>query len=129
MYEYWGTVERVHDGDTITVSIDQGFNTWRLKQHLRIAGISARELSMPGGPEAFHHLRILLLPVVALKIRSYKVDHDPADLMSFDRYVVSVALPDGKDLAHYLISVGYACPWDGKTKPTPYPTWPIPVTS
>jgi hypothetical protein len=37
-------------------------------------------------------------------------------------YFADVAyISDGDGLV-----AGYACRWDGKTKPTPYPDWPIP---
>lgn len=125
IYDYFADVVDVHDADTITVRADLGFRTWRDAAHLRIAGISARELAMPGGPEARDHLAGLLPTGARVLVRSIKLDHDPADVMSFDRYVVAVQLANGQDLAGLLVSTGWACWWDGRTKPTPYPAWPI----
>lgn len=125
MYVYYADVLAVHDGDTISVSADLGFHTWHHAAQLRIAGISARELVMPGGSEARDHLAAMLPPGTRVLIRSVKVDHDPADDMSFDRYVVVVQLPSGADLATVLVNTGFACYWNGRTKPTPYPAWPI----
>jgi len=127
MYEYWATVVRVHDGDTIVVDIDLGFRTWRHDQRLRLAGISARELARPGGSEARDYLQQLAPPGTLLVIRSYRDEADPADVMSFDRYVVRARDASGVDLAMRLIAAGYAVAWDGRTKPTPYPAWPIPA--
>ena len=126
MYEYWATVVSVHDGDTVTLNVDLGFRTWRLAQHVRLAGISALELSMPGGIEAWGHLREILPVGTRVALRSYKAEADPSDVMSFDRYVVMVRLPNGTDLADRLVLDGYAVWWNGKTRPVPYPVWPIP---
>lgn len=125
MYVYYADVLAVHDGDTISVNASLGFNTWHHAAQLRIAGISARELVMPGGSEARDHLAGLLPVGTRVLIRSVKVDHDPADSMSFDRYVVIVQLPSGADLATLLVNAGFACYWNGRTRPTPYPAWPI----
>lgn len=125
MYVYRAVVDAVHDGDTLALDVDQGFRVWRHDGRMRIAGISARELSMPGGPEAAVYLASLLPTGTPVVVRSSKVDRDPADVMSFDRYVVTVQLADGRDLASLLVAEGWACWWDGRTKPTPYPAWPI----
>lgn len=128
MYEYWATVVNVHDGDTVTVDVDLGFSTWRRNQRLRLAGISALELSMPGGKEARNHLREVLPTGTRVTLRSYRAEADPADLMSFDRYVVRLRSLTGVDVAEQLIHDGYAVPWDGRTKPVPYPLFPVPTT-
>ncbi len=124
LYVYNATLVTVHDGDTITVNVDLGFRIWRHTVHARIAGISALELSMPGGHEAAAHLADLLPAGSPVVVRSIKVGHDPADVMSFDRYVLAVILPDGRDLAGLLVADGWAAPWDGNTRPVPYPPWP-----
>lgn len=127
MYVYNATVTDVHDGDTITVTVDLGWNVSMQRDHVRVAGISARELSMPGGPEARDYVQGLLPLGTRVVVRSVKVDQDPADVMSFDRYVLYVQLADGRDLGAVVIAAGFAVPWDGKSKPTPYPPWPIPT--
>jgi endonuclease YncB( thermonuclease family) len=125
MYVYSATITEVHDGDTVSVDVDLGFRTWRHAAALRIGGISARELSMMGGPEARDHLAGLLPIGTRVLIRSIRLDRDPADDMSFDRYVIAVTLPNGADLGALLVATGWACSWNGRTKPTPYPGWPI----
>lgn len=125
MYVYWAEVVEVHDGDSITCDVDLGFRVWHNAAHFRIAGISARELSMEGGREARDNLAGMLPADSRVIVRSIKADRDPADVMSFDRYVVGVHLPNGADLATQLVTTGWACWWDGRTKPTPYPVWPI----
>lgn len=124
-YTYYAHVIDVHDADTVVLDVDLGFRIWHNALHARIAGISCRELHMPGGPEAKAFVEGLIPPGTRVIIRSSKLDHDPADDMSFERYVVAVQLPDGRDLGAVLEAAGFAAPWDGRSKPTPYPPWPI----
>lgn len=42
-YKYKGTVDEVYDGDTITVSVDLGFNV-TVREKFRISGIDAPEV-------------------------------------------------------------------------------------
>lgn len=44
MYEYKAMVKEVYDGDTVTVDIDLGLNTWLRDQKLRLLGVNAPEL-------------------------------------------------------------------------------------
>lgn len=124
MYEYQAVVVSVHDGDTICCDVDLGFGVWRHGAQFRLAGVSARELSMPGGKEARDNLARLLPPGIRVTVCSGKVEADPADLMSFTRYVVTVTLTDGRDLTECLKASGWAVAWDGRKKPCPWPAWP-----
>lgn len=126
MYEYFADVAYISDGDGLVADVDLGFHVWHNAQRFRLAGVSCRELRQPGGREAKAYVEQLLPAGTRVRIRSSKLGHDPAEVMSFDRYVAHVALPDGRDLADVLVAAGYACRWDGRTKPTPYPDWPIP---
>jgi micrococcal nuclease len=127
VYIYFANIVRVHDGDTIQVDVDLGFHVWHRKIWARIAGISARELSMVGGQEAADYVEELLPVGTPVVVQSTRIGADPADVMSFDRYVMSVQLPDGRDLAEVLISGGWAVAWNGRTHPVPYPEWPISI--
>jgi hypothetical protein len=65
-YTYWTQVAAVHDGDTVSLDIDLGFNTWLhpgginaadpARTSFRLYRCNARELDQPGGPEARDHL-------------------------------------------------------------------------
>jgi len=125
VYVYRAVVAGVHDGDTITADVDLGWDIWRRATHIRLAGISARELSQPGGEEAAAHLAGVLPAGTELVVQSVKTGHDPATATSFERYVLACTLPDGRDLSQMLIAEGWAVAWDGRSKPTPYPYWPI----
>jgi endonuclease YncB( thermonuclease family) len=128
VFEYRAVVASDHDGDTYRVDIDQGFGDWKLGRSLRLARVSCLELWMPGGRETAARLTGILTPGKEIFIRSIKAGKvvDPDTQMSFDRYVFDVTLPDGRDLATLLVRTGWAVWWDGRTKPTPYPAWPIP---
>jgi endonuclease YncB( thermonuclease family) len=124
-YQYVAYVTAVHDGDTLTVRVDLGFDTWRV-QNVRLVGINARELSQPGGREARDHLRSILWPDgVAGDVRVGLVS------IAYDKYgdrVDGAVLLGGESLSVRMIADGYAAPWDGRGK-APVPPWPIPVTS
>jgi micrococcal nuclease len=120
-YTYAAMVTGVHDGDTITVSVDLGWHVSVFAQEIRLLGCNALELAQPGGPEAGAHLAALLLgpAPVWVTIRTVKPDKYGG------RYDAAVTLPDGTDLVTQLIADGWAAPWDGKgTKPVP--PWPRP---
>lgn len=117
-YEYAATVVRVIDGDTAVVDIDLGFHTWRRNQSIRLLDCNARELSMPGGPEARDHLSGLLPAGTQVTVSTVKVDKYG------DRYDGAVTLPDGRDLVTVLAESGWVALWDGHGL-RPVPDWPI----
>lgn len=46
MEKYWydAIVKEVYDGDTVTIDIDLGFNTWTMNQKFRLYGVDAPEI-------------------------------------------------------------------------------------
>jgi endonuclease YncB( thermonuclease family) len=126
-YIYDATVLSVHDGDTCTMrltalGVDVGFGvttTASQDQVCRLLGMNARELAMPGGPEARDHLTALL-GTGPLRVTSVKWDKygGRADCL--------INLPDGTSVADLMIAAGFASAWDGRGK-KPVPPWP-PVT-
>jgi endonuclease YncB( thermonuclease family) len=76
MYEYRAVVKYVHDGDTVTVDVDQGFNNWRHDMHIRMYAINAPELKTPEGPPARDFLMTLINPGDVLLLRSHKDQPD-----------------------------------------------------
>lgn len=74
MYEYRAALIATHDGDTITVMLDQGLKEFR-KMNIRLAGINAPELSTAAGRPSRDHL-IGLLGSESLVIRTLR---DAAD--------------------------------------------------
>lgn len=123
MYQYYGIVQNVHDGDSITVDLDLGMGVWMRSLALRLYGCNARELSQPGGPEAQANLSVLLPVGTQVVVHSYKADKDLPEDKYGGRYDANITLPDGDDLVTLLIAGQWVAPWDGKgTKPVP--PWP-----
>ena len=51
-YKYDAVIKAVHDGDTVTVDVDLGFETWVHNMKLRLYGINAPELITSEGKVA-----------------------------------------------------------------------------
>lgn len=99
---YYAEINEVNDGDTVHAVIDLGFNL-RTEQRLRLEGIDAPELGVPGGTEAREFLKDRVLKSggrVLLKIG--KQD-------KFNRYLAYVWV-DGKSVNQELIDSGHAVP-------------------
>lgn len=114
-------VTGVHDGDTLSVDIDLGQEIWIRSRPVRLAGIAARELRLPGGKEARDHLAALLPVGTVVRV----------DSQGWDKYGGRidgsiVRLPDGMDVSAAMVADGYAVDWDGKGA-QPLPPWPLPV--
>lgn len=86
------------DGDTIKFA-------FLIEERGRLAGINARELHEPGGPEAKAFLAKTLPsgPVQAT------IGPD-----KYGRVLVDIVLPDGKKLSAYMVERGFAKTWDGQ---------------
>jgi micrococcal nuclease len=56
MYEYVADVTQVVDGDTIDVSVDLGFHTYR-HERIRLYGIDTPERGQPGWAEATNYVK------------------------------------------------------------------------
>lgn len=123
MYEYFAVVRGVHDGDSVTVDLDLGLDTWKHGLALRLYGCNARELKDPGGPEARDNLAALLPAGLRIVVRSYKSGRDLTDDKYGGRYDGRITLPDGRDLVALLIAEQWVAGWDGKGV-RPLPPWP-----
>jgi len=51
MWDYRAQVQSVHDGDTLTVTIDRGFSLLSYDMAIRLQDVFAPELKQTGGPE------------------------------------------------------------------------------
>jgi endonuclease YncB( thermonuclease family) len=119
-YIYRATVIGWHDGDTGTFAVSVGFDI-TFTTNVRLLGMNARELAVPGGKEARDNLRALLPPGTAVTITS----------ASWDKYggradaTVTYLGADGQphDLVGDLIADGWGAPYGG-AGPMPVPQWP-----
>lgn len=88
--DFVGFVQKVHDGDTITVD----------GVKVRLYGIDAPELSQPGGEASRDHLRALL--------RGQRVKVAVMDKDAYGRTVGRLFLPDGSDVCAEMVRAGHA---------------------
>lgn len=115
---YPATVVSVHDGDTATLSVSLGFDTYRTSP-VRLWAMNAIELNQPGGPEAGAHLAGMIPVGSAVTLISHGWDKYS------DRTDGQIIRSDGLDVGARMVADGYAAAWNGKG-PRPVPPWPIP---
>lgn len=103
MWDYYARLVEAHDGDTYILAIDLGFDV-STRQHIRLRGADCPELNKPGGFEALAYATSLL------EARQFTVTTGKLLTRSFERYVATITLTDGRNLADVLISAGHAVP-------------------
>ena len=104
---YRGVVDLVHDGDTVNVRLDVGFDL-TVYARVRIAGINAPELSTDAGKLARDFARSLLPVGAAVTVTSHGWDKYGG------RIDGSLTLADMSDFGASMIYAGHAVVWDGK---------------
>lgn len=101
---YPAVVTKVHDGDTITVRIDLGWNI-TVEYPCRVHGINAPELSTAAGKAAQQFALTLLNVGDDVSVLSH----------SWDKYAPrfdgSITLADGRDFAAVMVAAGHAAPY------------------
>ncbi|HYV46963.1 MAG TPA: thermonuclease family protein [Myxococcaceae bacterium] len=108
---YIGEVDSVHDGDTINIVLDVGFDL-AIHTRVRVFGINAPELSTPAGKAARDFAKTVLTPGKPVKVLSKGWD-------KFGGRIDGVITYDGKDFAQTMLDTGHAKQWDGAgVKPT-----------
>jgi micrococcal nuclease len=128
-FTYNATVLRVVDGDTIEVDVDFGFYHHQTPTPVRLLGCNAWEKNTEAGAAAKANLEELLPPGTPVVLHTAKPDkYAPrwdADVQS------NVVYGGGKltaSISQWLISTGWAAPWDGKGT-APLPPWPRTVAA
>jgi micrococcal nuclease len=107
---YPARVVAVHDGDTMTLDIDLGFDhlitgqDWDGKTRLscRIFGINAPELATAAGKTALTFAETLVKPRDLVQVTSHGWDKYGG------RFDGTVTLPDGTDFAKHMLDSGNA---------------------
>lgn len=122
MYEYYATVVRVLDADTIDVRIDLGFDV-HINQRVRLLGINTPEKNTALGIEASGYVRNLLPLGTTVILQSDKSERE-----KFGRYLARVVFPETKEcLNDILVNKRYAVEYWGKGKKEDFvPTEAIP---
>jgi len=106
---YAGVVDSVHDGDTVYVKLDVGFDL-TVYARIRVMGINAPELSTVAGKAARDYAQSLLSPGMPVRVVSYGWDKFGGRVDASIQY----NLADPHDFATAMIAAGHAVPWDGK---------------
>lgn len=109
-FQYYLTVDHVHDGDTIMGTLDLGLRLGLAKASVRLAGVNAPELAADGGPEARDYVMGLVQPGDVLRVVSESWEHD-----NYGRIIGTVYLADGdpESLNDKLLQSGHAVPYPG----------------
>ena len=122
MYLYYADIDRIYDGDSITVTIDLGFHAAIRERSMRIMGVDTPELR---GESDLHEeagravrdlLRTTVLPTHKLIVESKELDKYGRILGNL--YISTEMMVAGQEfgLREYLIAMGLAVPYDGGTK-------------
>ena len=98
---YPAVVFDVHDGDTVTLVIDLGWDL-TLKGRCRVYGINAPELSTKEGQAARDYARVLLPLGEVVRVLSHDWDKYGG------RFDGDLTLPDGRDFATLMVESGHA---------------------
>ena len=113
MFEYNAIITSVHDGDTLRADMDLGFGIWIKDQPIRVYGVDTPELITSEGKKASEVVKALLPVGSKIVIITFKGKRE-----KYGRYLGKIKLPNGEDLASYLIANGLAKPYFGGTKET-----------
>ncbi len=103
---YPATVLSIHDGDTMTLSIDLGFDV-SFRTVARLYGINSPELATPEGKAARAFAETLVKPGDAVTVRSHGYDKFGG------RTDCTVGLADGRDFGSAMVAAGFARPYFG----------------
>ncbi len=103
---YPAGVLTVHDGDTVKVVLDLGFNI-SFQAWCRCYGINAPELATPEGKAALAFAETLIKPGDLVTVRSHGWDKYGG------RFDGTVGLADGRDFGSAMVAAGFARPYFG----------------
>jgi len=101
---YPARVLSIHDGDTLTLSLDLGFNL-SFQCACRVYGINAPELATPEGKAALAFIQTLVKPDDTCTVISHGWDKYGG------RFDGEVTLSDGEDLGDLMLTNGQAKPY------------------
>ena len=106
MFDYYATVIKVIDGDTIDLAVDLGFHVG-VSIRVRLMGVDAPEVSTAEGKVVRDRLRTELPIGTKVEIHTEKYPGD-----KYGRWLARVSGPTG-DLAEWLLTQDMAKPYSG----------------
>ena len=101
---YPATVLDMHDGDTLTLALDLGFDI-TFKSRCRVYGINAPELATEAGKVALAYAFTLVQPEDKVTVVSHGWDKYGG------RFDGSVTLSDRRDFGSEMVAAGHAVPF------------------
>jgi endonuclease YncB( thermonuclease family) len=116
LYQYAATVVDVHDGDTFTLDFDLGFYAALRGQKLRLAHVNAPELATPAGKVAREWVVARMPAGSSVIVNTLKATGEKE---KFGRWLATITLPDGTDLATAIIAAGQGVPYEGGARSAP----------
>lgn len=107
-FTYAAVVERVVDGDTFDVDLDLGMHV-HVKARLRLEHIDAPEMKTPEGQAARAAVEAKMPVGTAVTVATQKPD-------KYGRALATVQLPNGTDLASWMLAGGFGHGYEGGTR-------------
>lgn len=109
MYEYAATLLSIHDGDTLRLDVDLGFNIHNTNMDIRLYGLNAPELNTAPGKVALAYVKDWFTTKGdKVTLRSYKDKQE-----KYGRYLGIIVASDGSILNDDLIHSGNAVTYYG----------------
>lgn len=96
VWVYYGTITRIHDGDTFTCDLDMGCYMWRHGIDVRVKGINAPELATDAGKAALQYTLTLLHVGQVVRLESV----DGKFYEKYGRLLARVYYVDGAGAEH-----------------------------
>lgn len=115
-YTYNATIIEWHDGDTVRLDVDKGFED---HQHswFRLYGINCPELSTAAGKVARDYVNAQWPPGTTLVAVSSKAPSVPIGKEKYGRWLADL-YPSDQTVSAALLAAGYAVPYFGGKKGT-----------
>lgn len=96
----------VHDGDTVTLDVDLGFNVWR-SDNFRLDGINAPELATPEGKAALAYLLTLVKVGDTIEVKTVKDSRE-----KYGRYL-GILFVGSQNVNDAMVGAGHAVLYSG----------------
>jgi len=119
VFQYRATVRQVHDGDTLRLDVDLGFDIHHASLDVRLLGIDCPELGRPDG--LGERARGFVVAWFAKHGTQCVIETVRDQTEKYGRYLATIVSADGADLIADLQAAGLAKPYDGHG---PRPVWP-----
>ena len=118
MWDKRALISSVHDGDTVIVSLDQGFGDLKENMRIRLLGVFAPELSQVGGQECKNFVDSWINQYTTSRRFSFVVTtlrgpRSDKEITTLERYVATIETIDhshnlNTEVQAFVVKSGYA---------------------